>query len=97
MCTCRLRDSPDEEIRYLTVVGLTRSPATLGAGLLNRATAYAPAETVRSITGRTNDNFILVRVGDQKRASQTASYLSRSRRARRMVVLRDHHVCTRSG
>jgi putative ABC transport system permease protein len=72
-----IRDAPNEPIIYLTVVGFTRSPAQLGAGLLNRATAYTQATTVREMTGRTGDNFLLVRVVDQQRASQTAEDLSR--------------------
>lgn len=72
-----VRESPDVPVTYLTVVGLTRSPATLGAGLMNRATAYVPAEAVRSLTGRTGDNFLLVRVDDPERASQTAGEISR--------------------
>ncbi|HMM43417.1 MAG TPA: ABC transporter permease [Thermomicrobiales bacterium] len=72
-----VRNAPNERITYLTVVGFTRSPAQLGAGLLNRATAYTPASTVRGITGRTGDNFLLVRVDDPQRASQTAEDLSR--------------------
>jgi len=71
-----LQDGPNDDVNYLTVVGLTRSPATLGAGLLNRATAYAPTDTVWGLTGRASDNFILVRVRDQERASQTSSDIS---------------------
>lgn len=72
-----IRDAPGSSITYLTVVGFTRSPAALGAGLLNRATAYVPKSTVGSITGRASDNFILVRVSDPQRASQTAQDISR--------------------
>ncbi|MEX2315096.1 MAG: FtsX-like permease family protein, partial [Thermomicrobiales bacterium] len=72
-----VRESPADPLAYATVVGFTRSPATLGAGLMNRATAYVPAITVRELTGRTSDNYLLVRVEDQSRASQTASDISR--------------------
>ncbi|MCO5175439.1 MAG: ABC transporter permease [Thermomicrobiales bacterium] len=72
-----VRETPNDPIRYLTVVGFTRSPAQLGAGLLNRATAYTQAPTVRGLTGRTGDNFLLVRVREPDRASQTAQDLSR--------------------
>lgn len=72
-----LRDAPGSDVTYLTVVGFTRSPAALGAGLLNRATAYVPKATVTSMTGRTTDNFLLVRVEDPQRASQTAQDISR--------------------
>ena len=75
--TVAIREAPDDEITYLRVVGFTRSPAQLGAGLLNRATAYTTPTDVRQLTGRTGDNFLLVRVFDQSRASQTADDLSR--------------------
>jgi putative ABC transport system permease protein len=72
-----VQDTPDDPITYLTVVGLTRSPAQLGAGLLNQASAYVSAATVRELTGRTGDNFLMVRVADPERASQTATDISR--------------------
>jgi putative ABC transport system permease protein len=75
--TIAIRNAPGEPTHYLTVVGFSRSPAALGAGLLNRATAYVPRTSVTSITGRSGDNFLLVRVEDQNRASQTAQDISR--------------------
>jgi len=72
-----IRESPADPLVYARVVGFTRSPATLGAGLMNRATAYVPSATVRELTGRTGDNYLLVRVEDQERASQTASDVRR--------------------
>ena len=72
-----VRDSPADPTTYLTVVGFTRSPAQLGAGILNRATAYAPSDVVRALTGQRGDNFLLVRVQDQSRASQTAGDITR--------------------
>jgi putative ABC transport system permease protein len=68
--------TPDDETYYLTVSGFTKSPATLGAGVTNRATAYASAATVRQMIGRRADNYLLVRVRDRERASQTASEIS---------------------
>jgi putative ABC transport system permease protein len=67
-----IRTSPDKRSSYLTVVGLTSSPARLGAGLMNQATAYAPADIVRDLAGQSADNFLLIRVSDPERASQTA-------------------------
>lgn len=67
-----LRRSPAEPITYLTVSGFTRSPAVLGAGILNQATAYARAPTVRKMAGRAADNYLLVRVDDPQRAGETA-------------------------
>jgi putative ABC transport system permease protein len=72
-----IRNAPGDVTQYVTVVGFTRSPASLGAGLLNRATAYVPRATVTSMTGRSGDNFLLVRVQDPERASQTAQDISR--------------------
>ncbi|CAN5678560.1 hypothetical protein BH23CHL2_BH23CHL2_02710 [soil metagenome] len=68
--------TPDEDTYYLTVSGFTRSPATLGAGITNRALAYAPASIVRQMSGRLADNYLLVRVHESDRASQTASEIS---------------------
>ena len=67
-----VRRSANEPLTYLTVSGFTRSPAVLGAGILNRATAYTHASTVQTMAGRAADNYLLVRVVDQQRASQTA-------------------------
>lgn len=71
-----IRESPADETTYLTVSGFTRSPAVLGAGIMNRAVAYTQASTVQSITGRSADNYLLVRVQNPERASQTAAEIS---------------------
>lgn len=71
-----IQRTPDEETVYLTVSGFTRSPATLGAGISNRAIAYAPATTVRQMNERRADNYLLVRLHDTELASQTASEIS---------------------
>ncbi|HEX2282877.1 MAG TPA: FtsX-like permease family protein, partial [Thermomicrobiales bacterium] len=71
-----IRRSPADPVEYLTVSGFTRSPASLGAGLMNQATAYSDVETVRSYTGRTADNYLLIRVADPTRSSQVASTVS---------------------
>ncbi len=68
--------TPDEPISYLTISGFTRSPATLGAGISNRAIAYAPAAEVRAMNNRRADNYLLVRLHDPETASQTASEIS---------------------
>ncbi len=73
--TVAVQSSPAEQPTYLTISGLTRSPAVLGAGILNRATGYATARTVRNLTGRTLDNFLLVRVDDKQRASETSEQI----------------------
>lgn len=60
---------------YFTISGLTRSPAMLGAGILNQATGYATASDVQALTGRSLDNYLLVRVADHQRASETANQI----------------------
>jgi putative ABC transport system permease protein len=75
--TVAIRRSSADPIEYLTVSGFTRSPAALGAGLMNRATAYSSAGTVRAYSGRSADNYILIRVMDTQRTSQIASDVSR--------------------
>jgi putative ABC transport system permease protein len=72
-----VRVSPADPITYLTVSGFTRSPATLGAGLLNRAIAYVPARTARDMTQQSRDNFLLVRLDDPDLADQSAGEISR--------------------
>ncbi|CAN5288123.1 hypothetical protein BH23CHL1_BH23CHL1_00610 [soil metagenome] len=71
-----LRRSPADPLEYLTVSGFTRSPAALGAGLMNQATAYGEAATVRSYAQRSADNYLLVRVTDTQRTSQISAQIS---------------------
>lgn len=71
-----IRRSPADPLEYLTVTGFTRSPASLGAGLMNRATAYSSADTVQAYAGRSGDNYLLVRVTDTSRSNQVASQIS---------------------
>lgn len=71
-----IRTTPADPVEYLTVVGITRSPAMLGAGIMNRAVAYSHSSTVQSYSGRAADNYLLVRVHDPEQAQQTASDIS---------------------
>lgn len=71
-----IRSSPADPLEYLTVVGFTRSPAMLGAGIMNRAIAYGDSSTVQSYSGRSADNYLLIRVNDPEQAGQTASEVS---------------------
>ncbi len=71
-----IQRTPDDEITYLTVSGFTRSPATLGAGITNRALAYTGVGEVRQMTERRADNYLLVRMRDIERTSQTASEIA---------------------
>lgn len=72
-----VRSSPADPLEYLTVVGFTRSPAMLGAGIMNRAIAYSDSSTVQSYSGRAADNYLLIRVHEPEQAGQTASEVSR--------------------
>lgn len=71
-----IQRSPADPLEYLTVSGFTRSPASLGAGLMNQATAYGNAAIVRSYAQRSADNYLLVRVTDTQRTSQISSEIS---------------------
>lgn len=71
-----IQRSPADPLEYLTVSGFTRSPASLGAGLMNQATAYSNTAAVRSYSQRPADNYLLVRVADTSRTSQIADGIS---------------------
>lgn len=60
-------------VEYATVSGFVRAPATLDASILNEATAFMPARDVRHFLGVQYDNYLMVRVAQPQRASQTAS------------------------
>lgn len=68
-----LQSSASAPITYARVSGFVRAPATIDASILNQATAYMPARDVRQILGRRYDNFLLVRVAEPQRASETAT------------------------
>ena len=57
-----IRATAGAPLGYLTVVGLTRTPAALDAGILNRVNAYALPSEVASISGRAGPNQLLVRL-----------------------------------
>lgn len=74
--TVAIQRSSAEDPAYFTVSGFTHSPATLGAGIMNRAVAYTTADEVQTLTERDGDNFLLVRVSDAERSNQTARDIS---------------------
>ncbi len=74
--TVAVQRSPGEPLEYLTVSGFTRSPASLGAGLMNQATAYSNVATVRAYAQRPADNYLLVRVTDTQRTSRISTEIS---------------------
>ncbi|MBX5443565.1 ABC transporter permease [Sphaerobacter sp.] len=70
-----LQPTPASPINYARVSGFVRAPATIDASILNQATAYMPARDVRQILGRRYDNYLLVRVAEPQRASETADQI----------------------
>lgn len=74
--TVAVRRSPADPMEYFTVVGFTRSPAMLGAGLMNRAIAYGSAGSVQAYAGRGADNYLLIRVTDPQLTNQVSSTVS---------------------
>lgn len=74
--TVAVRRSPADPMEYFVVVGFTRSPAMLGAGLMNRAIAYGSAGSVQSYAERSADNYLLVRLTDGQQTNQVASEIS---------------------
>lgn len=59
------------------LVGFTRTPASLDAAILNRATGYAPIADVRKAANLVGDNRLLIRLDDTTAASATAGRISR--------------------
>ncbi|HET7038212.1 MAG TPA: ABC transporter permease, partial [Thermomicrobiaceae bacterium] len=68
-----LQPRAGDPITYARVSGFVRAPATLDASIVNQASAFMPDREVRQIIGSANDNFLLARVADPQRASQTAN------------------------
>jgi len=60
-------------ITYATISGFVRAPATIDASILNQATAFAPDHDVLKILGQQYDNYLLIKVNEPQRASQTAT------------------------
>ncbi len=58
---------------YARISGFVRAPATIDASILNQATAFMPDHDLRSILGNQYDNYLMLRVDQPQRASQTAN------------------------
>lgn len=58
---------------YATISGFVRAPATIDASILNQATAFVPDHDLLKILGQQYDNYLLLRVDQPQRASQTAN------------------------
>ena len=67
-----LQASADATVTYAHVSGFVRAPATLDASILDQATAFMPASDVRALLGSPYNNYLMLRVADPARASQTA-------------------------
>ena len=82
-------------VAYLTVVGLTRTPAALDAAILNRVNAYALPREVAALTGDERPNQLLLRLSDPDRADgaeRLATLLDRRGIAHGPVVRADESL-----
>ncbi|MGA7671016.1 MAG: ABC transporter permease, partial [Nitrolancea sp.] len=71
-----LQPNAGAKTTYARVSGFVRAPATIDASILNQATAFLPDRDLRSILGSQYDNYLLLRVEQPQRASQTANDIS---------------------
>ena len=58
---------------YATISGFVRAPATIDASILNQATAFMPDHDLLKILGQQYDNYLMLRVDQPQRASQTGN------------------------
>jgi putative ABC transport system permease protein len=58
---------------YATISGFVRAPATIDASILNQASAFVPDHDLLKILGHQYDNYLMLRVDQPQRASQTAN------------------------
>ncbi len=58
---------------YARISGFVRAPATIDASILNQATAFVPDHDLLKILGHQYDNYLMLRVDQPQRASQTAN------------------------
>ncbi len=71
-----LQPNAGAPISYARISGFVRAPATLDASILNQATAFMPDHDLLKILGSQYDNYLLLRVNQEQRASQTAGDIS---------------------
>jgi putative ABC transport system permease protein len=71
-----LQPNAGATISYATISGFVRAPATIDASILNQATAFAPDHDVLRIVGQQYDNYLMLKVNEPQRASQTANEIS---------------------
>ncbi len=72
-----LQPNAGATISYARISGFVRAPATLDASILNQATAFMPDHDLLKILGSQYDNYLLLRVEQAQRASQTAGDITR--------------------
>ena len=71
-----LQPDAGAQTSYARISGFVRAPATIDASILNQATAFMPDRDLLSILGNQYDNYLLLKVNDPQRASQTANDIS---------------------
>lgn len=71
-----LQPNAGATISYATISGFVRAPATIDASIVDQATAFAPDHDVLKMLGQQYDNYLLLKVNEPQRASQTASDIS---------------------
>lgn len=84
--TIYVRHSAGERPVALRIVGFTRTPASVDAGILNEATAYAPIADVRRLAGLTGDNRLFFRLDDPEAGNETAAKIGRALGQRGVAV-----------
>jgi putative ABC transport system permease protein len=71
-----LQPDAGSPVSYSRISGFVRAPATIDASILNQATAFMPDHDLLKIIGSQYDNYLMLRVEQPERASQTSSDIS---------------------
>lgn len=72
-----VRQADGNALTYFTVVGFTRTPAAIAAGILNSVNAYATSPEVRAISGQTGANELLAKLTPGTDSHDAANRLAR--------------------
>ncbi len=68
-----LQPNAGAKTTYARISGFVRAPATIDASILNQASAFMPDHDLLAILGQQYDNYLMLRVKQPQRASQTAN------------------------
>lgn len=68
-----LQPNAGAKTSYARISGFVRAPATIDASILNQATAFMPDHDLLQILGNQYDNYLMLKVNQPQRASQTAA------------------------